>query len=107
MKVPKNKAGSGDGVLGEYVSAISPDQAGLLLHLLTDALLGRAELPRSWRRASVTLIPELAGAVLAKHYRPITVLPVLQKLALRCCLSAAWSFLELDSQASHGFRTGF
>lgn len=107
MKVPKNKAGSDDGVLGEYVSAISPDQAGLLLFLLIDALLGRVELPRSWRRASVTLIPKLAGAVLANHYRPIMGLLVLQKLALRCWLSAASSFLELDSQASHVFRTGF
>lgn len=107
MMSPKNKAGSEDGVLGEYLAAISPEQAGLLLHLLTDALLGRVLLPPSWRRAVVTLIPKLAGASLAKQYRPIKVLPVLQKLALRCWLSAALPFLELRSQASHGFGSGF
>lgn len=55
----------------------------------------------------MTLIPKLAGATLAKQYRPTTVLPVLQKLALRCWLSVALPFLELDTQASHGLRTGF
>lgn len=92
MRTPKGKAGGSDGVLGEYLTAMSADQLGMLLRLLTATLQGTLPMPPSWRRADVTLIPKVAGALLAKQYRPITVLSVLQKMGLKVWLHASMPF---------------
>lgn len=104
MRTPRGKAGGSDGVLGEYLMVMSADQLGALLVLLTATLQGSLPMPPSWTRADVTLIPKVAGALLAKQYRPITVLPDLQKLALRVWLHASMPHLELRQKGSHGFR---
>lgn len=95
MRTPKGKAGGSDGVLGEYLMVMSADQLGALLVLLTSTLQGSLPMPPSWSRADVALIPKVAGALLAKQYRPFTVLPVLQKLASRVWLQASMPYLEL------------
>lgn len=85
----KGKAGASDGVLGEILLAMSAEQLGELLVHLTATLHGKRPIPPSWTHADVTLVTKVAGALPAKQYRPITVLLVLEKLALRvwhaCC----------------------
>lgn len=106
-RLPKGKAAGDDGVVGEFVQALRPDHYGRLLELLSDTLLGRAAVPPGWRTASVSLIPKILGACAPRLFRPITVLPVLQKVGLRAWLVAATPYLKLRSQASHGFRREF
>lgn len=104
---PKGKAEGSDGVLGKYLAAISAEQLGELLRLLTATMQGTLPMPPSWRKADVSLMPKVAGALLAKQYRPIMVLPGLQKLGLKVWLHASMPFLDLRQKGSHGCRPAF
>lgn len=107
QKIPLAKAGGEDGLLGEFVRALSPDQQGVLFQLLKRVLAGVEEMPQSWKHATVTLIPKMLRALTPKYFRPITVLPVAQKLALRLWLAEVKPYLQLRRGSSHGFRAGF
>lgn len=100
----KGKTGASDGVLAEFLQALKPDQIGDLHTLLVAALAGGVPAPDSWREASVTLIPKIEKAILAADFRRTTILPVLQKLALKMWMAEAGPHVALRRHTSHGFR---
>lgn len=81
----RGKAGGEDGVVAEFVQALSPEQKCRLADMIHVVLCGSIPAPPGWRRARVTLIPKVAGALLATEFRPITVLPFTLKLSMRVC----------------------
>lgn len=81
-KVPLAKAGGEDGVLGEILLALSPQQQAWLFESVKRVLPGVSPIPSSWTQATVTLIPKILAGV-PRDYRPITVLLVAQNLALK------------------------
>lgn len=63
--------------------------------------------PHSWHEASVTRMTKIERAVMVADFRPITILQVLQKLALKMWMVEAGPYLALRRRSSHGFRTHF
>lgn len=70
MHSSRKTTDAADGALGEHLSAMSAGQLGDLLVLLAATLQGRRPLPPSWKHADVTLIPKVAGALLAMQLPP-------------------------------------
>lgn len=110
-KQREGRAGGEDGVVAESVKRLPTEaKAALyhqLYHQLDDTLRGAQPQPAHWRRANVSLIPEILQASLPGDVRPITVLPMSVKLAAKLWLSAAMPYLTLRRQSSHGFRASF
>lgn len=101
------KAGGQDAVLAEYLAVLCGRQKQVLVCLLQEVLRGTSLVPASWRAACVSLIPKVAAAALPIEFRPIIVLPVLMKCAMRIWITAAREFLQLQRRSSHGFRASF
>lgn len=91
-RTPEGKAGAADGALGEYLSALSVDQPGDLLALLTATLQGRRPLPPSWKHADETQIPKVAGALLATQYQPFAYGCMLRYRTSNCAREVATDF---------------
>lgn len=102
----RGKAGGEDGVVAEFVQALSPEQKCRLADLIHALLCGSVAAPQGWKHARVTLIPKVAGALLATQFRPIIVLPYTLKLSIRVRLKMAEPYLRLRRKSSHGFRPG-
>lgn len=73
---------------------------------IRNVLEGTAAPPDGWYRADDALIPKALGAVIAGDFHPITVLPVILKMTLRCWMTAATPLLSLRRYPSHGCREG-
>lgn len=106
-RMAKGKIGADDGVLVEFLQKLSSEQEGRLLYLLQDILMGVIAAPASWKRASIALLPEIVGAIDAAEFRPIAILPVMQKVALNIWIHEAAPFLQLRRPSSVWFRPGF
>lgn len=63
-------------------------------------------MPRGWHFADISLIPKALHLLDPTGYRPITVLPVTLKLALKIWMSATEKNLHLRRLPSQGFRKG-
>lgn len=79
-RLKRGKTEASDGVLAEFLQAMTPEQIGNLYTRLFEVLAGETTAPASWYEASITLIPKIERAVLAADFRPITRLPVLKSL---------------------------
>lgn len=106
QRLPKGKAGADDGVLGEYVQALHAEHLDTLYAATVRRIEGGEGAPETWSSASATLIQKKENALDAGEYRPITILPTLQKLLLRTWMHEAAPFLALRHPRSHGFRAG-
>lgn len=105
--LPKGKAGGDDGVLSEFFVAVHESHM-CDLHRPVESRLQRGESAlKSWGRATVTLIPKVSNPEAAGDYRPITVLPTIQKVILRTWMTLATPWLGLREVTSHGFRSSY
>lgn len=84
---------------------VSPERKVQLANLVRNHL-GGGPAPEGWRTASVTLIPKVEVRQGARDYRPIIVLPALQKLVLRTWMKCAEPYTRLHRRTSCGFRKG-
>lgn len=107
QKMKKRRSGGSDGVLAEFVKALSPEQQCTIVQVLLDMLRGRTPMPAGWKKAKVSLIPKTAAATAAGQFRPITILPVTLKIRMHIWMAMASPFLALQESTSHGFRPGF
>lgn len=107
LKMKKGKSGGTDGVLAEFVKALTPEQQCTVVQVLLSMLRGQTPMPAGWKKARVRLIPKIAAAIAAGQFRPITVLPVTLKISMHIWMALASPFLALQETTSHGFRAGF
>lgn len=70
-------------MLAEYLQALDGAHKVQVARLVLDRLEDVAGAPPSWKWASVSLIPKVERPTTPGDCRPITVLPILQKLVLR------------------------
>lgn len=82
-KLARGKAGSDEGALAEFLAALPPEVKMGLAAVLCQQIEGECRGPGGWSAATMTLIPKHPGAAQMAKFRPITVLPVLQKVAIR------------------------
>lgn len=93
--VPLGRAGGQDGVFGKFIRALGSDHHAVLWGHVAAVLLGQEEVPLWWITVTVTLIPKGPRPVRPSDYRPITVLSVAEKVALKLWPREAQPYTEL------------
>lgn len=106
-KLRPGRTGGSDGVTAEFLGALDLDSKARLAAQVRLVLEGSAPCPPRWRVAEVALIPKMAGASVPGALCPISGLPVLLKVTMRCWLHLAEPYLRLRRPPSDGFRPGF
>lgn len=103
----KSKATGADGVLAEYLGALSTDQRLRLICFAREVLGGTMSMPASWSVAVVSLIAKVLVPQSPSDYRPITVLPTMFKFVKRLWILESSSYLALRHRSSHGLRATY
>lgn len=86
---------------------LGPEEHLRVAQVVREVLEGTILVTKELGIASATLIPKFVGAIAPGSFRPITVLPVMLKLAMRTWLELASPYLYLRRALSHGVRPGF
>lgn len=92
--------------MAEFFIAAHHERVADTYHTVKAILEGTMPAPASWKHATVTLIPKIASPVEPTDYRPITALPAIQQLVLRCWMSAAPPISNYDVQEATDFDQG-
>lgn len=77
METTSNAVGL-DGISSRYLKLILHSVLPILEHIFNYSL-SSGVFPAGWKSALISPIPKIRNPTLAKHYRPISILPVLSK----------------------------
>ena len=95
-----------DNISGNLLKLTAPAVSGSLAKLF-NICLQTGEIPWEWKAARVTLIHKRRDAEITENYRPVSVLPVLEKVLEKLVHQQLYSYLQehtILSSAQSGFH---
>ncbi len=86
-----------------FLRALADPLAPIITALINRCML-EGHFPRVWKRARITPIPKVPGTQDVQNFRPITILPILSKVAEKWILELLGDYLY-TSDHQFGFKT--
>ena len=103
-----NKASRSDGISGQML-LFCDDSAALPLKIIFENILLTSTYPDLWKLANVTPVFKKGDKQLIKNYRPISLLPICDKIFERIIFNNLYSYFNADNlitKNQSGFRPG-
>ena len=104
QRMKTQKAADECGLVAELLKHVPEDVLTKLLTLMNDLLLS-GELPQTWQKTVLQMLPKTAKAMVTSDYRPIANVRVLYKLFIYLVLGRTDNTLDCaQPEEQHGFR---